>query len=185
MAYQTANDRRAQNSAMLYQCLRKSITSDLHAKVSTDQTRYYLTIPGPTPNDPVTKRRDSICFLKAIIDETYTNTLNNAAVARSNLATLGQYMKTLDDSNIVEFNAYVKINVQELAAAGETTSDLLVNLFNGYREARINPSATSSLGLRLIGSFAASPLLMTALLSWSHLQLLSRSYERGIMVTSG
>jgi len=48
-------------------------------------------------------------------------------------------MKTLDDSNIVEFNSYVKINVQELAAAGETTSDLLVNLFNGYREARDKP----------------------------------------------
>lgn len=87
---------------MLYQCLRKSITSELQAKVSVDQTRYYLTIPGPTPQDPVTKCRDGICFLKAIIDETYTNTLNNAAVTRSNLATLGQYMKKLDDSNILE-----------------------------------------------------------------------------------
>jgi len=124
---------------MLYQCLRKSITSKLHAKVSVNQTRYYLTIPGPSPQDPVTKYQDGICFLEAIIDETYTNTLNNAAVVRSNLATLGQYMRTLEDSNIVSFNKYVKENVQELAAAGETIMDLLVNLFNGYREAKDKP----------------------------------------------
>jgi hypothetical protein len=90
MVYQAANDRRTQNSAMLYQCLCKSITSKLHAKVSVNPACYYLTIPGPTPQDPVTRCRDGIFFLKAIIDETYTNTLNNAAVARSNLATLAQ-----------------------------------------------------------------------------------------------
>jgi hypothetical protein len=70
---------------------------------------------------------------------TYKNTLNNAAVARSNLATLGQYMRSLEDSNIMSFNKYIKENVQELAAAGETTMDLLVNLFNGYREAKDKP----------------------------------------------
>jgi hypothetical protein len=48
-------------------------------------------------------------------------------------------MRTLEDSNIVKFNQYVKDNVQELTAAGETTLDLLVNLFNGYREAKDKP----------------------------------------------
>jgi hypothetical protein len=70
---------------------------------------------------------------------TYTNTLNNAAVARSNLAILGQYMRSLEDSSIMSFNKYIKENVQELAAAGEKTMDLLVNLFNGYREAKDKP----------------------------------------------
>lgn len=45
-------------------------------------------------------------------------------------------MKLLTDSNITEFNAYVKHNTQELAAANETTNDLLVNLFNGYRKCK-------------------------------------------------
>jgi len=137
IAYQTQNDRRAQNSNMLYHCLSKSISTDVHTKVTTNAARYDLPIPtGPDPNDPVENRYDGVCFLKAIIDETYTNTLNNAAVARSNLTNLGIYMKTLMDSNITEFNAYVKRNTQELAAANETTSDLLVNLFNGYRECK-------------------------------------------------
>jgi hypothetical protein len=48
-------------------------------------------------------------------------------------------MRTLEDSNIVKFNQYVKDNVQELMAAGETTLHLLVNLFNGYREAKDKP----------------------------------------------
>ena len=39
----------------------------------------------------------------------------------------------------MSFNKYIKENVQELAAAGETTMDLLVNLFNGYREAKDKP----------------------------------------------
>jgi hypothetical protein len=137
LAYQGQNDRRAQNSNMLYHCLSKSISTDIHTKVTTNAARYNLPIPtGPDPNDPVEQRYDGVCFLKAIIDETYTNTLNNAAVARSNLTTLATYMKTLPDSSITEFNAYVKRNTQELAAANETTHDLLVNLFNGYRECK-------------------------------------------------
>jgi len=139
IAYQEQNDRRVQNSNMLYHCLSKSISTDVHTKVTMNAARYNLPIPiGPDPNVPVEHRYDSVCFLKAIIDETYTNTLNNAAVlvARSNLTTLATYMKTLPDSNITEFNAYVKRNTQELAAANETTNDLLVNLFNGYRECK-------------------------------------------------
>ena len=44
--------------------------------------------------------------------------MNNAAVlvARSNLTTLATYMKTLPDSNITEFNMYVKRNTCEYAS---------------------------------------------------------------------
>jgi hypothetical protein len=122
---------------MLYNCLSKSISTDVHTKVTTNTARYDLPIPtGPSPDDPPEYCYNGVCFLKAIIDETYTNTLNNAAVARSNLTTLATYMKTLPDSNIMEFNAYVKCNTQELASANETTNDLLVNLFNGYCECK-------------------------------------------------
>jgi hypothetical protein len=137
MDYQPQNDQRAQNSNMLYNCLSKSIATDVHTKVTTNTARYDLPIPtGPNPDDPPEYHYDGVCFLKVIIDETYRNTLNNAAVARSNLTTLATYMKTLPDSNITEFNAYVKRNTQELAAANKTMNDLLVNLFNGYRECK-------------------------------------------------
>jgi hypothetical protein len=73
LAYQGQNDHRAQNSNMLYHCLRKSISTDIHTKVTTNVARYYLPVPtGPDPNDPVEHRYDGVCFLKAIIDETYS-----------------------------------------------------------------------------------------------------------------
>ncbi len=62
--------------------------------------------------------------------------LSNTTVARSNLSSLGKYMSELPDSNITTFHVYVKENLQELAAAKETTMDLLVNLFKGYREVK-------------------------------------------------
>ena len=34
--------------------------------------------------------------------------------------------------DITKFNAYVKLQVDTLAARGETTTDLLTNLFKGY-----------------------------------------------------
>ena len=114
----------------------KSISADIHTKVTTNTACYDLPIPAIDPNNPPEYCYDGVCFLKAIINKTYTNTLNNATVAYSDLSTLGTYMKLLTDSNITEFNAYVKHNTQELAAANETTNDLLVNLFNGYRKCK-------------------------------------------------
>jgi hypothetical protein len=39
------------------------------------------------------------------------------------------------DSNIETFNVYVKAQIKNLSARGETTNDLLTNLFKGYKVA--------------------------------------------------
>ena len=39
------------------------------------------------------------------------------------------------DSNIEAFNQYVKGQIRDLAARGETPNDLLINLFKGYKAA--------------------------------------------------
>jgi hypothetical protein len=75
-------------------------------------------------------------FLKAIIDHTYTSTLANTAKARENLVSLKEYMESLPDSNITEFNQYVKKQLEMLAAGGEMTNDLITNLFKGYSHAK-------------------------------------------------
>jgi hypothetical protein len=98
----------------------------VYAKVSKEPQRYTFTVPG----DP--EAEDGPAFLKAIIDHTYTNTLSNTTVARDNLASLSDYMDTLSDSNVEEFNNYVKEQLEALAYAGETTMDLISNLFKGY-----------------------------------------------------
>jgi len=62
--------------------------------------------------------------------------LANTAKARENLVFLREYMVALPDSNITEFNKYVKKQMETLAAGGETTNDLITNLFKGYSHAK-------------------------------------------------
>ncbi len=45
-------------------------------------------------------------------------------------------MEALPDSNVEKFNAYVKEQLETLAASGETTNDLITNLFKGYSKAK-------------------------------------------------
>jgi hypothetical protein len=106
------------------------------AKVSIDPTCYRIVIPA-TPaqaNQPAEIIHDGPCFLKAIIDNTYANTATNVALARRNLANLREYIKTIPEYNITSFHQYVKVQLQELEATNETTTNLLVNLFSMYRE---------------------------------------------------
>ena len=46
---------------------------------------------------------------------------------------------TMNGSDIVAFNAYVQSQIDGLAARGEVTSDLLVNLFKGYKMVKDKP----------------------------------------------
>ena len=53
---------------------------------------------------------------------------------RRNLSSLDSYINRID-SDIEKFNVYVKTQRVSLLARGETTNDLLVNLFKGYHSA--------------------------------------------------
>jgi hypothetical protein len=131
VTYLGTDYRRDQDSDMMYNCLRKSVSNAVFAKVATEPEHYTYTVQNQA--DPL---EDGPSFLKAIIDHTYTNTLSNTAVAQENLSSLPEYMATLQDSNITEFNDYVKKQLEALAAGGDTTSDLVINLFKGYAKAK-------------------------------------------------
>ena len=64
----------------------------------------------------------------------------NATVAtmRLNLTNLDEYIVT-NGSDIIAFNAYVQSQIDGLAACGEISSDLLVNLSNGYKAVKDKP----------------------------------------------
>jgi len=76
---------------------------------------------------------DGPCFLKAVFDVAYTNTRSSSVVIKAMLASLDDYMKTLKDSNIETSNQHVKDDLKKLAAAGESSDDLLMNLFKAYQ----------------------------------------------------
>ncbi len=57
-------------------------------------------------------------------------------MAQENLSSLPEYIESLSDSNIMDFNTYVKKHLEALAAGGETTNDLVINLWKGYAKAK-------------------------------------------------
>jgi hypothetical protein len=130
--YLEEQGRRAQNSEQMFHCISASLTSDVFAKVVNADHNYTLDVAGELLTDGPS-------LLKVVVDSAYTNTRSSSAIVRTNLSNLDRYMESLKDSNIELFHYHVKENVKMLDAAGETTSDLLVNLFKAYRLAKDKP----------------------------------------------
>lgn len=64
---------------MIFNYLWKSVTDTVFAQVTMEPERYMFEVDGE-------KLVDGPCFLAAIIDKTYTNTLANTEAARENLS---------------------------------------------------------------------------------------------------
>jgi len=118
------HNRQAQNDIQIYHCISNSLTPDGQDKI-VDETEEYTI--GDTPV--------GIKFLKHILDRATVDTRSTASHLRQNLTDLDSYMSTVN-SNIEEFNNYVKTNQQGLKARGERTDDLMINLFKGYAAAK-------------------------------------------------
>ena len=119
--YAAGQTRTAQNSVMLYHCLANSITQEVKAKTMLYSNEYFI---GDHPS--------GVAFLKVIIREAQIDTRATVLHIRSKLSSLDTYISTIA-FDIVKFNAYVKDLVDSLAARGETTQDLLANLFKAYK----------------------------------------------------
>jgi hypothetical protein len=122
-------NRNDQDSDMLYNCLRKSISDGMFAKISKEVSKYRYDINGES-------LFDGPSYLMTIIDLTYVNTKANITAARDNLSSLSEYMDSLPDSNVETFNDYVKEQLETLDAGGENTTELVTNLFKGYARAK-------------------------------------------------
>jgi hypothetical protein len=73
-------------------------------------------------------------LLKLIISKAHVDSRATVSLIRTSLTLLDAKMIELD-SNVESFTQYVKAQIQNLSDRGETLSDLLINLFKGYRAA--------------------------------------------------
>jgi hypothetical protein len=122
--YEAANGRDAQNSSQMYNFIYASITDEAKLMVLSDFADYTLVINGiQVTNGP--------CFLKVLIRNTTIETRSTVFHLRENLNNLENYMVEIT-YNIDNFNLYVTTQVEQLAARGESSSDLLINLFAAY-----------------------------------------------------
>lgn len=122
--YADEETRQAQNSMMLFQCLKESLTDTARAKVLLHSDDYI------TEN----KKMSGALLLKVIIRESYNDTNATVTFIRERLSSLDTYIKSID-SDIDKFNQYVHDQLMSLNARGESTHDLLSNLFKGYAAA--------------------------------------------------
>jgi hypothetical protein len=119
--YYDTQTKQAQDSFMACQCLISSLSLDFLKVITAETPDYHLPAivagDGPIPCGPL--------LLKIIISKA------NVIFIRTSLTKLDNMMVDLD-SNVPEFNLYVKSQVNSLFVRGETFEDLLNNLFKGY-----------------------------------------------------
>jgi hypothetical protein len=70
-------------------------------------------------------------MLKVVISLAYIDTQATSAFIRTELTRMDEKIRSFQ-YDVKKFNTWVKGQVSALAARGETTSDLIVNLFKGY-----------------------------------------------------
>ena len=112
---------------MLYECLVNSISLTGRNKLNIWASQYKLT----NANDPDVTLPSGLCFLKVLIRESHLDTNATTSMIRTKLTNLDAYIQVIGN-DISKFNGYVKMLIQTLHARGETTQDLLTNLFKGY-----------------------------------------------------
>jgi len=112
--------RPAQDTAQLYRCLMASISKEGKKKILIWESQY--TINGLGSGN---------LLLKIIVRESHLDTNATSASIRTKLTDLDRYLPTIGN-DITKFNTYVKLLIDGLRSRGETSHDLLVNLFKGY-----------------------------------------------------
>jgi hypothetical protein len=123
-----AAGRIAQNDYMLYLCLAASV--DTNTK-ETMQEAHNLYLAGA--NNAV---ESGLLYLKKLLLNAEADTLTTTEHARANFTRLDTYMANLAGSDVTEFHKYVLCQKQTLTARGETTNDIVSNLFKGYQFAK-------------------------------------------------
>jgi len=119
--YVNAQMRAAQNNLLLYTCLATSIAPETKVKAMIFHNDYH---EGQTPI--------GTAYLKILIWEANVETRSMVMHIQAKLSALDTYILTIG-CDITKFNAYIKDLIDSLVARGETTNDLLANLFKAYK----------------------------------------------------
>lgn len=124
--YVGTQTRIAQDASMMYEFLRDSLTEGARARLATDSVKY--TING---------LRNGPCYLKTLLIKFYVETRATNFHLRQKLQRLPTTIAEMK-FDIATFNDHVRELVQDLAAGGETSNDLIVYVFDAYLKVKDN-----------------------------------------------
>ena len=110
---------------MIYDLIMDSLSSAGYNRVALWKGQYKLVINGR-------EYEAGLCLLKIVVQESDLDSKAVVSAARLQLSSLDNYVRT-NGSNILGLNAHVMELIKTLNARGETTHDLVVNLFKGYK----------------------------------------------------
>jgi hypothetical protein len=112
--------RAAQLNMQIVNCIQHSLSLPGFRKINTWREQWHV---GGTPA--------ALPLIKVIIREAFIDTNATSRILREHLSSLPAKLSELK-GDIVSFNAFVMTTLDQLRARGQTTSDLLSNLFKGY-----------------------------------------------------
>jgi len=122
LVYVSSDTRAAQDNCMLLTCLMNSLSSSGKAKLNIHDKQYLV---GEPPIE------SGLCQLKILIRESHLDSNATSSMIRTKLSNLDEYFSETNN-DIIEFKNHVRILIDSLTARGETTQDLLTNLFRAY-----------------------------------------------------
>ena len=123
--YIAQQNHQVQNNYQLYLCLTKSLDEETKKHMANEHHRYTI-IAGNQ------MFQCGASYLKLLLSKAEVDTQATASHIRRNLAHLSMYMKGTAKFDVTVFNEYVRDNVSTLISHGETSDDLMTNLFLGY-----------------------------------------------------
>ena len=119
--YVTTQTRVAQDSTQLYTCLMNSLSTVGWSKVTLQEEEY-----------TINSMKVGILLLKVIIRVSAIDTNATVMSIRSQLGNIDTYIATVN-YDITKTNERVNTLLEALSTRGETTHDMLSNLFRAYR----------------------------------------------------
>jgi hypothetical protein len=100
------------------------VDEDTKEKMQREKNEFMTGPAGDVPS--------SMLYFKKLMMKAEVDSQAMASHIRDNLGSLDAYMQSTVQSNILDFNDYVWNKMAALSACGETTHDLLNNLFKAY-----------------------------------------------------
>jgi len=120
--YIITDTRKTQNNYQLFVCLTNSIDEKTKKTLANEESSYL-----------VMNKTCGVTYLKLLLQKAEVDTRATASHIRKNLTQLDIYMESEAKHDIRKFNQYVKDQLHTLSSRGETSSDILTNLFTGYQ----------------------------------------------------
>ena len=120
-------NKQSQMSAQMLNCIQASITDECALKVVTSGETYQVEVKNGDEKEIV---QDGPAYLRILISRVTIDSRSTVSYIQRTLSELDDYMTSID-YNVTAFNQFVRLQLEALTARGESSSDVMVNLFKG------------------------------------------------------